>query len=157
MPLIKTHTIIKADVKTCFDLARDIDVHQESLKQSQEVAIYGKTTGLIELGETVTWEAKHFGFVQHLSSKITKFNSCNYFLAEMVSGSFETFKQAHIFRKNGDKTVMINVLYFESPYGFLGKLANVLFLKRYMAKLLEKRNSYLKIKAEKSSKSFSLN
>jgi len=148
MPLIKTQTIIEANVKTCFDLARSIDVHQESLKQSQEIAIYGKITGLIELGETVTWEAKHFGFVQHLTSKVTKFESSKYFVDEMVSGAFKLFRQAHIFRENGDKTIMINVLYFESPYGIVGNVANSLFLKRYMANLLKKRNKFIKNKAE---------
>lgn len=148
MPLIKTQTIIKADVKTCFDLARSIDVHQESLKQSQEIAIYGKTTGLIELGETVSWEAKHFGFVQHLTSKVTKFEPSKCFVDEMVSGAFKLFKHKHIFRENGDQTVMTDVLYFESPYGVVGHVANTLFLRRYMENLLKKRNSFTKNRAE---------
>lgn len=148
MPLIKTKTLINADVKACFDLARNIDVHQESLKHSGEIAIDGKTTGLIELGETVTWEAKHFGFVQHLTSKITEFEPSKYFVDEMVSGAFKSFRHEHLFRERDNKTEMIDVFYFESPYGIVGKFANALFLKKYMKNLLVTRNKFLKEKAE---------
>ena len=157
MPLIKTETLIKADVKTCFNLARNIDVHQESLKHTHEIAIDGKTSGLIELGETVTWEASHLGFVQHLTSKITEFEDSRYFVDEMVAGAFKSFRHEHIFRESENNTLMIDVFYFESPHGILGKVADSLFLKRYMSKLLKKRNKFLKAKAEQLTKHISLN
>jgi ligand-binding SRPBCC domain-containing protein len=148
MPYIKVETIINADIKTCFDLARNIEIHQESLKHSGEIAVAGRTSGLIELSETVTWEAKHFGFVQHLTSQITEFKNPDYFVDEMVSGAFKSFRHEHHFKKRGNKTMMSDIFYFESPYGILGKLANWLFLERYMANLLRTRNAFLKEKAE---------
>ena len=148
MALIKIETEIKADIKVCFDLARDIDFHQSSLKHSQEKAIAGKISGLIELGEWVSWEAKHLGFVQHLTSKITEFYAPNYFVDEMVFGAFKSFRHEHIFRQSGNKTIMTDKFHFESPYGVIGKLINVLFLKRYMKNLLKTRNRMLKLKAE---------
>ena len=125
-------------------MARNIDFHQESLKYSDEKAIAGKMSGLIGLGEWVSWEAKHFGIVQHLTSKITEFDSPNYFVDEMVFGAFKSFRHEHIFKTENNQTVMIDKFYFESPYGILGKLANVLFLKRYMTNLLKKKDNVLK-------------
>lgn len=148
MPVITTKTLIHANANVCFDLARDIDLHQESLKHSGEIAIDGKTSGKIELGETVTWEAKHLGFVQHLTSKITAFKPSEYFVDEMVSGAFKSFKHEHIFSQVDDTTIMTDVFHFETPYGVLGKFVNALFLKKYMLKLLETRNHFLKQKAE---------
>ena len=43
---------------------------------------------------------------------------------------------------------MIDKFYFESPFGIIGKIVNVLFLTKYMKNLLKTRNQYLKIKAE---------
>lgn len=149
MPLITLQTLINADINTCFDLSRDIDFHQESLKHSNERAIAGRTSGLIELGESVTWEAKHFGITQRLTSKITEFNRPYYFVDEMVSGAFESFKHEHIFEKTQDGTLMIDKFHFKSPYGLLGAFVNILFLKRYMRSLLSIRNSFLKSAAEK--------
>lgn len=149
MPLIEIKTEIFCDPKTCFDLARNIDIHKESLKHTGEIPIAGKTTGLIELGEWVSWEAKHLGFVQHLTSKITEFESPNYFVDEMVLGAFKSFRHEHIFHKVEDKTLMIDKFYFESPFGVLGQTVNILFLKRYMKNLLKTRNKLLKKEAEK--------
>ena len=148
MPIIEIKTEINSDIQTCFDMARNIDLHQESLKFSNEKAISGKVSGLIEKGEWVTWEAKHLGFVQHLTSRITKLESPNYFIDEMVFGAFKSFKHEHIFLEEDSKTIMIDKFHFESPMGILGKIANTLFLKRYMKKLLETRSEFLKETAE---------
>ena len=154
MPIIKIKTLIKADLKTCFDLSRNIDFHKESMAHSNEKAISGKTLGLIELGEWVTWEAKHFGVKQRLTSKITEFKSPNYFVDEMVSGAFKSFRHEHHFEKSYDNkfdvdyTLMIDKFHFQSPFGIIGRLANFLFLRRYMKKLLTTRNSLLRKKAE---------
>ncbi|WP_033958213.1 SRPBCC family protein [Psychroserpens jangbogonensis] len=151
MPLIEIKTLINADIQTSFDLSRNIDFHTESLEHSNEKAIAGKTSGLIEFGEWVTWEAKHFGIKQQLTSKITKFKSPHYFVDEMVSGAFKSFKHEHIFQSKNNQTLMTDKFQFESPFGIIGKLANVLFLKRYMINLLATRNAFLKKKAEELS------
>lgn len=151
MPLIKIKTEIKADIQTCFDVSRDIDFHTASLKDSNEKAIAGKTSGLIGLGEWVTWEAKHFGIKQQLTSKITEFDTPNFFVDEMVSGAFKSFRHEHIFEQKSTHTLMIDKFHFQSPFGVLGRLANVLFLKRYMTNVLTTRNAFLKKRAEELS------
>lgn len=151
MPLIILKTEIKADLTTCFDLSRNIDFHQQSLTHSKERAIAGKTSGLIELGESVTWEAIHFGIKQRLTSKITEYDHPHYFVDEMVLGAFKSFKHKHIFETQGKHTLMTDKFNFESPYEIFGKLANLLFLKRYMNSLLAKRNGFLKQEAERIS------
>lgn len=154
MPFIEINTIIEADIKTCFDLSRDIDFHMTSLKHSKEKAIAGTTSGLIGLNDWVTWEAVHFGVKQKLTSKITDFKSPDYFVDEMVHGAFKFFRHEHLFKERIDEkmnrsyTLMIDRFHFESPMGVLGKLVNVLFLKQYMRRLLETRNQEIKARAE---------
>ena len=148
MPLVEIHTQIQADINLCFDIARNIDIHQDSLKHSNEKVIAGKTSGLIGLGEWVTWEAKHLGIKQKLTSKITEFDRPFYFVDEMVSGAFKSFRHEHIFKKENNATVMIDKFYFESPLGIIGHFVNTIFLKRYITNLLKKRNLVLKQKAE---------
>ena len=114
MPKIILRTIINAPRKIVFDLARSIDFHKESTKNTQEKAIEGKTTGLIELHESVTWRAKHFGFWLELESKITEFDSQNYFVDEMQKGNFKSFRHEHIFKENNGQTLMIDI--FETIY-----------------------------------------
>ncbi|WP_339624076.1 SRPBCC family protein [uncultured Winogradskyella sp.] len=148
MPKLKIYTTINTDLITCFNLSRNIDFHKASMADSNERAVAGKTSGLIELNEWVTWEATHFGVKQKLTSKITEFKSPTYFADEMVSGAFKSFKHEHHFKVENNKTLMTDVFTYQSPFGILGKLADVLFLKRYMTILLTTRNRLLKTKAE---------
>ena len=120
MPKIELLTEINAPIEKVFDLARSIDLHMESTKQTGEQAIAGKTSGLIEPGETVTWQAKHFGIWQTLTSKITNFDCPNFFADEMVKGAFKSFRHEHHFIKVDDHTVMKDVFVFESPLWDIG-------------------------------------
>lgn len=148
MPKIELQTEIKAEKKIVFDLSRSIDLHQLSTAKTEEQAIAGKTSGLIGLDESVTWRAKHFGIYQNLTSKITEFESPNYFVDEMLKGAFKSFKHEHHFTEIKGGTLMIDIFVYTSPFGILGKLADTLFLEKYMTDLLLERNRVIKEVAE---------
>ena len=148
MSVIVLHTNINAPNEVCFDLSRSIELHQISTKKSDEKVIAGKMSGLISLHETVTWKARHFGLWLQLTSKITEYNAPNFFVDEMVSGPFKSFRHEHIFETKKGHTMMTDRFEFQSPLGFLGKLVNALFLKSYMENLLAERNLVIKKYAE---------
>ena len=148
MPRIELQTFIKADKDIVFDLARSIDLHKLSTEQTKETAIAGKTSGLIELDESVTWKAKHFGVFHQLTSKITEFKRPDFFVDEMVSGIFKSFRHEHHFKMENRITLMIDIFLYEAPLNVLGKVADSLFLRNYMTSFLEKRNMVIKETAE---------
>jgi len=148
MPRIELQTEIKACKEVVFDLSRSIDFHKLSTRQTKETVIAGKTSGLMELNETVTWRAKHFGLYQKLTSKITEFDRPHYFADEMVSGAFRSFKHEHYFNEVDCGTLMTDIFDYTSPFGILGKLADIVFLKKYMMRFLVKRNEIIKEFAE---------
>ena len=148
MPEIIITTIINAPIERCFDLSRSIDLHKTSTSNTNEEAVAGKTEGLIELGESVTWEATHFGLRQSLTSKITKMDRPSYFVDEMVQGAFRSFRHEHRFKEQEGRTIMIDHFSYRSPLGLLGVLADKLFLEQYMRNFLEERNMVIKQYAE---------
>lgn len=148
MPTLTIETEINADIKICFDVARDITVYQESLENTEEKAVDGKVSGLVGLNDWVCWEAKHFGVVQHLTFKITEFKAPHYFVEEMVEGFLKSFRHEHHFSENKGKTLMVEVFKFRSPFGLLGKLADKLFLNKYIIGRTKRRNQFLKNRAE---------
>ncbi|MBD3906871.1 SRPBCC family protein [Chryseobacterium sp. Ch-15] len=149
MSTIYLTTVIKSDIHKVFDLARDIDLHQKSTSKTNEKAVAGRTSGLIELNETVTWRAKHLGFYQTHQSKITEMEKPYQFIDVMLKGRFKSFKHQHVFKTEGKNTVMTDILEFESPYGIIGKIFNKIFLKNYMKNFLLERNKLIKVMAEK--------
>jgi ligand-binding SRPBCC domain-containing protein len=148
MPTIHLTTFVAAPAQRVFDLARSIDLHRKSMAHTDEVAIAGTTSGLIGLHETVTWKARHLRKVRILKSKITAMEPPLSFTDEMVDGDFKSFRHDHHFKKIDNGTLLIDVFTYEAPYGGLGRLADKLFLTRYMKTLLEKRNQAIKEYAE---------
>lgn len=149
MPIIRTTTLINAPVTTVFDLARSIDAHMESASKTNERAVAGRTSGLIELYETVTWEATHFGIRQRLTVQITEFDRPNMFTDEMISGAFKQLRHVHRFKAlTESQTEMTDELEIQAPLWILGRIAERAFLNTYMKRFLLDRNQILKDLAE---------
>ena len=148
MPRIELRTEIKSRIEICFDLSRSIDLHKISTVHTNEEAVAGITSGLINLHETVTWEATHFLIRQKLTSKITALERPVYFVDEQLNGVFKSIKHEHIFAEDGDKVIMTDVFDFESPAGILGEIFNRIILTNYMKKFLMERNYLIKEFAE---------
>jgi ligand-binding SRPBCC domain-containing protein len=148
MPIIEFCTSINAPVEICFDLARDIDLHIAPTVGTDEKAVGGITSGLLNLGEEVTWEATHLWIRQRLTSRITSFDRPRHFRDSQVSGAFRGFDHDHYFRVESGSTVMRDVFDYESPLGLVGRLADYCFLRSYMERLLKKRALVIKVAAE---------
>ena len=148
MPTITLITIIDAPIERVFDLSRSIDLHKISTSQSNEEAIAGRMSGLIELNETVTWRSTHFAITQTLQSKITEFNRPHYFVDEMLQGVFSSIHHLHLFSVERGMTHMRDEFKYEAPLGLIGRLADYLFLQSYLTRLLKKRNAVIKAFAE---------
>jgi|SRR6188768_1720618 len=148
MPRIELETEIRADQKLVFDLSRSIDLHKISTQHTNEKAVAGRMSGLIELNESVTWQARHLGITQELTSMITEFNYPGYFVDEMTKGIFKSIRHEHHFREIVTGTLLIDRFEYESPFGILGRLVDSWFLKNYMTNLLKTRNAVIKEFAE---------
>ncbi|WP_219837899.1 SRPBCC family protein [Paenibacillus sp. R14(2021)] len=151
MITVRTEVWIHAPIERCFDLARDIDVHTQTVwKHTKEQAVAGTTKGRIEAGATVTFQATHFGVRQQLTSRITEYDFPVYFVDEMQKGAFKSLRHAHFFEAHGTRTRMVDTLTFTAPFGMLGWIVERAVLGRYMRRFLEHRNGQLKVLAERT-------
>jgi len=149
MRTITLQTGIQAPVERVFDLARSIDAHTESAGATGEKAVAGRMSGLIELHDRVTWEARHFGISQRLTVEVTRLERPTVFEDEMVQGAFATMHHRHFFESTRDgNTRMTDAFSFSAPYGWIGRLVEALFLEKYMRRFLIRRNRILKELAE---------
>lgn len=142
-------TRIGAPIEVVFDLALDIDAHLASMAESGERAIDGVTSGLIGLGETVTWRARHFGIPFTMTSKVTEWERPRRFVDDQVRGPFRAFHHEHTFETAGGSTAMTDRVRFDAPLGPIGRVVEWAVLGRYLQKLIEERGAYLKHEAER--------
>ena len=141
-------TKIAAPREVVFDLARSVDLHIDTASGTDEKVIAGRTSGLFEEGETVTWEGKHFGMRLQLTSRVSGIDFPNRFFSKMVKGNFRKLEHEHVFEIIPEGTLMTDRFYFESPYGVIGKLADKFVLASHLKKFLKTRNEKLKSIAE---------
>lgn len=141
-------TLIAAPVERCFDLSRSIDLHVLSTSGTGERAIAGVTSGMIASGEVVTWKGRHFGVMLTHQSLISAYDRPHHFQDSMLRGAFRTFVHDHYFEPHAGGTLMTDIMEFSAPLGLLGRLAEILLLKRHMRAFLERRNACIKQTAE---------
>ncbi|WP_309892602.1 SRPBCC family protein [Archangium sp.] len=149
MTRLHLETLIAAPPERVFDLARDLDFHQRSLADTGEEIVGGRQGGLIELGEEVEWRARHLGWVWRLRSRITVLERPHRLTDVQVHGPFAAFEHRHSFEPVVGGTRMVDEWEHRAPLGWLGRLADRLFLARHMERLLVTRNAALKLEAER--------
>lgn len=151
MITLETTLCIHAPIERCFDLARSVEVHVAGNRYRGEeaVALGGVTAGLLGMGDRVTWRARHFGVRQHRTSEITPFDRPRYFQDRMLRGAFAFMEHDHSFTTTKDSaTEMRDVFRFAAPLGWIGRIVEMLVLRRYMARLLDERNAVIREVAE---------
>lgn len=149
MRSLRLETVIAAPIGDCFDLSLSVDAHIASMSASGERVIRGVTSGVMTLGDAVTWRARHFGIAFRMTSAITEYEYPVRFVDEQQRGPFRRWWHEHTFTAvaNGE-TQMTDVVEFRSPLGPLGSIADRLVLDEYLRHLLRQRNAWLKATLE---------
>jgi ligand-binding SRPBCC domain-containing protein len=148
MTVININTAINAPIGRCFDLSRSVELHMLSTASTGERAIAGRTTGLAEQGDTITWLATHFGIRQQLTTKIEKMVRPHFFSDRMLFGAFKSLCHEHLFEERDGHTLMTDKLCYETPLGIFGSLFDRLVLEKHMKHFLQERNQVIKKAAE---------
>ncbi|ALE92265.1 cyclase [Arthrobacter alpinus] len=130
-------------LETLFGRSLNIEDHVASMAASGENAVGGVRAGEIGLGESVTWQARHFGINFRMTSLITELDAPHGFVDQQIKGPFRDFRHEHRFTTDDGCTTMIDDITFTAPFGPLGWLVERLVLARYLRRLIEARNDYL--------------
>lgn len=141
---------IDAPIEEVFDLARDAAFHVETARKSGERIVAGRSRGLFELGDCVTFEARHLGVRQRLSAEIVAMEAPRFFADEMTRGVFKSLRHEHRFETlSSGQTRMTDVITWRSPLGFLGLVADAVAVKRHLRGFLISRGAQIKARAER--------
>jgi ligand-binding SRPBCC domain-containing protein len=144
VPHFEITTALTASPERVFDACLNVEEHTRSMGASAEQAVGGRTRGALRLGETVTFQARHFGLSWRLTARITSYDRPWRFVDEQEVGPFKRWRHEHHFVSDGSGgTIMRDVVDFASPLGALGRLADATVLGWYMPRLITSRNSYL--------------
>jgi ligand-binding SRPBCC domain-containing protein len=142
--MVSTFTLVTesdAPAAALFDVSLSIDAHLDSMAESGERAIAGVTSGMIGLGEEVTWRARHFGVWFTMTSRITALEAPTRFVDQQVSGPFRSFVHEHTFEPTARGSRMTDTITVASP--IFGWVAERGVLVPYLRRLIANRNDAL--------------
>jgi ligand-binding SRPBCC domain-containing protein len=147
---LKVSTCIDAPLDVAFDLARSIDAHiASSAFTNERVVPPGRTSGLLELGDIVTFEGVHFFMRQRFTVKIVEMNRPHRYVDEVVKSAFRFMRHEHDFAPDGDATLMTDTIEWRSPFGILGAIADALFVKRHLLTFVTEKQKRLGARASR--------
>jgi hypothetical protein len=143
LPTITIETRIAAPRERVFDLSRDVDAHAESSAFTGERIVEpGRMSGLLELGDLLTFEGRHLGIRQRVTVRITEMDPPRRYVDVGVRGALRELHHVHEFWEDGAPhpafghplpaggergfvgTVMRDVITWRSPFGILGRAAD---------------------------------
>ena len=149
MITLRTQTVTLAPPERCFDLTRSVDLHADSASVIHGKAVAGRTAGLSMLDDRTTWSARFFGMHFSLTTEITAFDRPLGFSDVLCTGLFTHFGHVYTFQPmSAGQTLMTDVFSFQSPFGALGAILDVVVLRRRMRTVVELRADYIKRIAE---------
>jgi ligand-binding SRPBCC domain-containing protein len=148
MPVIDHKQFIQAPIEVCFNIARDVDIHARTTLVTKKKAVGGVTKGLLEEGDSVTWESVQFGIKQRYTTRVIFMEKPHSFVEKMVKGIFKSFIHIHQFMDEAEGTLMIDHFQYKSRLGPIGVLIDKMFLEKYMKKYIVLRAIELKNLAE---------
>ncbi|WP_017557151.1 SRPBCC family protein [Nocardiopsis baichengensis] len=144
MPRIELTTVIPAPFDKVFRACADPHLHPHIMRRHCERVVSTSACGLLDQGDTVTFQARHFGITWRVGSRITRMDAPHFFVGEQVRGPFARLCHEHAFHRLQDRScLMTDRVDFASPLGPLGRVADTLVLKEYMRLLIAERNANL--------------
>ena len=144
MSRIELETTIDAPPERCFDLSRSVELHLEAAASTGERAVDGVTSGRLNEGDTVTWEARHLGRRWRLTVRIAAYDRPRFFRDEQVHGPFRRLVHDHVFEPADGGTLMRDAFEFSSGFPLLDRVVLGPPLRRFLLR----RNELIRQTAE---------
>lgn len=84
-----------------------------------------------------------FNIGMHWMTEISQVKEYEYFVDDQRSGPFKIWHHQHHFKEIPGGVEMTDILHYKIPFGFLGKLAGLLFVNKRVRQIFEYRRKAL--------------
>jgi len=96
-------------------------------------------------GMIITYIVTPFaGIRMHWVTEITHIEEGRYFVDEQRSGPYAFWHHQHFIDPDGDGVIMTDIVTYRPPFGILGRLANLLFIRHRLNEIFDFRNKVLR-------------
>lgn len=152
MAYLQSSALIPAPRPEVFAYSSDLKHLPEWLGESIGVA-FSSVPGKMTLGAQYEMQLTRFGITRPFVMRIEQYIPQELFVDRQIEGFFEFWLHTQKFEEHDDKkTHLIDIVEYSLPYGLIGSLADDLFVRQDLTRLLQRR--YEKIRRHFESSSF---
>lgn len=96
------------------------------------------------VGMKIAYKVRPFaGYQTTWVTEITHVKEKSYFVDEQRVGPYTLWHHEHILEPSGNGTLMHDIITYKPPFGFLGHLANMLFIRHRLQAIFDYRKEVL--------------
>jgi ligand-binding SRPBCC domain-containing protein len=100
--------------------------------------------GKMYTGQIITYEVSPFpGFTTNWVTEITHVSEGRFFVDEQRFGPYSMWHHEHHFEVQGNGVLMTDRVSYKLPFGFLGRIAHFIFVKKQLRQIFEYREKFL--------------
>ena len=91
-------------------------------------------------GALIDYTVRILGFPIRWRTLITKYEPPNLFIDQQLKGPYSLWHHTHAFEKiSSDETLIKDIVVYTIPFGFIGRIAHFLYIKRDLDKIFNYR------------------
>ncbi len=134
---------IKAPIETVFHFHDDTRNLLKITPPNIKVTIEHATAP--GLGQIVELKVRQFGFLtSHMKMQFVEYNPPTLFSDRQLKGPFKSMFQRRILSEKNGETTLTDIFEYELPFGWLGKLAHTLFVRKQIEEMFTYRQEMTK-------------
>ena len=136
---LEKHQFIEKSKPEVFEFFKTPENLEKITPKNLNFKIY--TPSPIDMKENVLIEyrIKLFGVPIYWRTLINEYKPPDYFRDIQLNGPYEIWDHTHIFKECQNGTMMIDKIKYSIPYGFIGRLAHFLWVKKELQRIFNYR------------------
>jgi len=144
--VIKTRQLIKSDIDTVWDFISSPANLAVITPNSMGFEIIGekKEGEKMYEGQIIEYFVSPFaGIRMHWVTEITHLKDKEYFVDEQRFGPYSFWHHKHFLKAVDGGVEMTDIVHYKAPFGFLGRIANSIFIKKKLKTIFDYRYNKL--------------
>jgi ligand-binding SRPBCC domain-containing protein len=143
---LKTRQLLKSDLKTVWEFMSSPQNLSKITPAYMGFDILSDPEDIRKMyqGQIIEYYVSPvLGIKMHWVTEITHVKTNEYFVDEQRFGPYQFWHHSHFLKEVPDGIEMTDILRYKLPFGFLGSIANQLFVKKKIAEIFKYRYSKL--------------
>lgn len=129
MPSIKYKQLIKKPINEVFSFFEKPENLERITPRSLQFEILSPKPINMAKGSLIDYKIKIFGIPQYWKTQIVDYNPPSLFSDKQIKGPYSHWFHTHSFIDQGKETLMVDEVKYSVPFGLVGSIANIVFVK----------------------------